>query len=153
MRPAYLAITGCVIGFLGQQRANFEMRVRELETLAEREEIARSLHDGYVQVLAGLNLRLEGLCELLVRGGTSEALGGVRELQIGITREYDEVREYLRSLINLDRKIAETTSLANETRFHVEATFSANGLLVEHILLIMLEGARNARRHAQAREV
>jgi signal transduction histidine kinase len=153
MRPAYLAITGCVIGFLGQQRALFEVRVRELETLAEREEIARALHDGYVQVLAGLNLRLEGLRELLQRGRTSEVLDEVRELQIGITREYDEVRAYIHSLVNLDRKIAETPSPGNETRYQVEASFSGSGLLVEHILLIMLEGARNARRHAQAREV
>src|ERR1700704_2516516 len=129
MRPAYLAITGCVIGFLGQQRANFEMRVRELETFAEREEIARALHDGYVQVLAGLNLRLEGLRELLQRGRTIEALEEMRELQIGITREYDEVRAYIHSLMNLDRKIAATTSPADEARFQVETAFSANGLL------------------------
>src|SRR5579871_6181940 len=153
MRPAYLAITGCVIGFLGQQRAIFETRMRELETFAEREEIARALHDGYVQVLAGLNLRLEGLRELLIRGLTGEALEEMRELQIGITREYDEVREYIRSLVNLDRKIAETKSSPNETRFELEATFSANGVLVEQILLIMLEGVRNARRHAQAQRV
>jgi len=153
MRPAYLAITGCVIGFLGQQRAIFEVRVRELETLAEREEIARALHDGYVQVLAGLNLRFEGLRELLIRGRTDKALEEMRELQIGVTREYDEVRAYIHSLVNLDRKIAKTTSASSDPRFHLEADFSANGLLVEHILLIMLEGARNARRHAQAREV
>ncbi len=153
MRPAYLAITGCVIGFLGQQRAIFEVRVRELETLAEREEIARALHDGYVQVLAGLNLRFEGLRELLIRGRTDKALEEMRELQIGVTREYDEVRAYIHSLMNLDREIAGTASSAGDTRFHFEADFAANGLLVEHILLIMLEGARNARRHAQAREV
>jgi signal transduction histidine kinase len=153
MRPAYLAITGCVIGFLGQQRAIFEVRVRELETLAEREEIARALHDGYVQVLAGLNLRFEGLRELVIRGRTDKALEEMRELQIGVTREYDEVRAYIHSLMNLDRKLAETAASASETRFHIEADFSANALLVEHILLIMLEGARNARRHAQAREV
>jgi len=153
MRPAYLAVTGCVIGFLGQQRAIFEMRVRELETLAEREEIARALHDGYVQVLAGLNLRFEGLRELLIRGRIDKALEEMRELQIGVTREYDEVRAYIHSLVNLDREIAETASSAGDTRFHFQADFSANGLLVEHILLIMLEGARNARRHAQAREV
>jgi signal transduction histidine kinase len=153
MRPAYLAITGCVIGFLGQQRAIFEVRVRELETLAEREEIARALHDGYVQVLAGLNLRFEGLRELMIRGRTDKALEEMRELQIGVTREYDEVRAYIHSLMNLDRKIAETASSSNETHFHIEADFSANALLAEHILLIMLEGARNARRHAQAREV
>jgi len=153
MRPAYLAITGCVIGFLGQQRAIFESRVRELETLAEREEIARALHDGYVQVLAGLNLRFEGLRELMIRGRTDKVLEEMRELQIGVTREYDEVRAYIHSLVNLDRKIAETAAASNETRFHVEADFAANGLLVEHMLLIMLEGVRNARRHAQAREV
>jgi signal transduction histidine kinase len=153
MRPAYLAITGCLIGFLGQQRAIFEVRVRELETLAEREEIARALHDGYVQVLAGLNLRFEGLRELMIRGRTDQALEEMRELQIGVTREYDEVRAYVHSLMNLDRKIAQTTASADSTRFRVAADFSANGLLVEHILLIMLEGVRNARRHAQAREV
>jgi signal transduction histidine kinase len=154
MRPAYLAITGCVIGFLGQQRAIFETRVRELETLAEREEIARALHDGYVQVLAGLNLRFEGLRELMIRGRTDKALEEMRELQIGVTREYDEVRAYIHSLVNLDRKIAEKEAAsANETRFRVEADFAANGMLMEHILLIMLEGARTARRHAQASAV
>jgi signal transduction histidine kinase len=153
MRPAYLAITGCVIGFLGQQRAIFEVRVRELETLAEREEIARALHDGYVQVLAGLNLRFEGLRELIIRGRTEKALEEMRELQIGITREYDEVRAYIHSLVNLDRKIAEAGTPANDAHFRVETSFSANAVLVEQILLIMLEGVRNARRHAQAREV
>jgi signal transduction histidine kinase len=154
MRPAYLAITGCVIGFLGQQRAIFEARVRELETLAEREEIARALHDGYVQVLAGLNLRFEGLRELVMRGRTDQVLEEMRELQIGITREYDEVRAYIHSLVNLERKIAETEAASgNETRFHLEADFAASGMLTEHILLIMLEGARNARRHAQASAV
>jgi signal transduction histidine kinase len=153
MRPAYLAITGCVIGFLGQQRAIFEVRVRELETLAEREEIARALHDGYVQVLAGLNLRFEGLRELLNRGRIDKALEEMAELQIGVTREYDEVRAYIHSLVNLDRKIADADYAASDTRFHLEVDFAANGLLVEHILLIMLEGARNARRHAQARQV
>src|ERR1700730_1294947 len=118
MRPAYLAITGCVIGFLGQQRAIFEVRVRELETLAEREEIARALHDGYVQVLAGMNLRLEGLCELVARGRTDKALEEMRELQLGVTREYDEVRAYIHSLVNLDRKLAETAAASNDTRFH-----------------------------------
>ena len=71
-----------------------------------------------------------------------------------LTREYDEVRAYIHSLVNLDRKIAETEAASgNETRFHVGADFAANGMLMEHILLIMLEGARNARRHAQASAV
>ena len=59
MRAVYLAIAGYLIGFFSQQRALFEAEVRELETRAERQSIARSLHDGYVQALAGVNLRLE----------------------------------------------------------------------------------------------
>ena len=59
MRAVYLAIAGYLIGFFSQQRALFEAQVRELETRAERQSIARSLHDGYVQALAGVNLRLE----------------------------------------------------------------------------------------------
>src|ERR1700730_14672746 len=59
MRAVYLAIAGYLIGFFGQQRANFETRLRELETVAEREATARSLHDGFIQALAGTSLRLE----------------------------------------------------------------------------------------------
>lgn len=63
MRAVYLAIAGFVIGFFGQQRANFETRLRELEADAERTAIARSLHDGYIQALAGISLRLES-CDM-----------------------------------------------------------------------------------------
>jgi signal transduction histidine kinase len=61
MRAVYLAIAGYLIGFFSQQRALFEAHVHELETRAERHSIARSLHDGYVQALAGVNLRLRDL--------------------------------------------------------------------------------------------
>jgi signal transduction histidine kinase len=53
MRAVYLAIAGYLIGFFSQQRALFEGHLHELETRAERQSIARSLHDGYVQALAG----------------------------------------------------------------------------------------------------
>ena len=45
-----------------------ESRIRELESASQRERIARSLHDGYMQALAGVNLRLETCRELLRRG-------------------------------------------------------------------------------------
>jgi signal transduction histidine kinase len=65
MRAVYLAMAGFVIGFFGQQRANFETRLRALEAAAEREAIARSLHDGYIQALAGISLRLESCRDML----------------------------------------------------------------------------------------
>jgi signal transduction histidine kinase len=102
MRAVYLAIAGYLIGFVGQQRAEFETHVRELDTRAERHSIARSLHDGYVQALAGVNLRLQTCRELLVRQRSIDALAQLTELQAGIAREYDEVRAYIRELAGVD---------------------------------------------------
>lgn len=149
MRPAYLAITGYLIGYMAQQRMNFETRAYELETRAERQTIARSLHDGYVQALAGVNLRLESCRELLRRGQREDAFAELTELQGGVRREYDEVRGYLRSLVDLERRETAPRDVA-ATRFTVHADFTGSGSLVEHVLQIMLEGVRNARRHAQA---
>ena len=98
MRAVYLAIAGYLIGFFGQQRVHFERRVRELETEAEREAIARSLHDGYLQALAGVSLRLESCRDMLLSNEPAAALAEIKEIQLGVSREYDEVRVYVRSL-------------------------------------------------------
>jgi len=150
MRPVYLAITGYLIGFLGQQRINFEARVRELETAAERRSIARSLHDGYIQALAAVNLRLSGCRQLLQRGQTSTALGQLAELQTGVAREYDEVRSYVRFLADHEVPPAPSRDPAR-TLFEFQTSFRARGEKAEQILLILLEGLRNTVRHAQAR--
>src|SRR5882724_2946452 len=57
MRPAYLAITGYMIGYLGEQRLILQARLQEFEAITAREQIARSLHDEYVQALAAVNVR------------------------------------------------------------------------------------------------
>lgn len=151
MRPAYLGIVGYLIGFLGQQRMNFEARIRELETAAARERIARSLHDGYVQALAGTNLRLETCRELLSRGQAAEAFVQLTELQCGVAREFDAVRAYVRSLANVTEPEGEISAASSETRFRVHAEFDAGGLLAGQVLQIMLEGLRNTLRHGGAR--
>src|SRR5581483_4696145 len=68
MRPVYLAITGYLVGYLGQQRINLEGRVRDLETAAGHHAIVRVGHDCYAQVLAGVVPRLESCRELVRRG-------------------------------------------------------------------------------------
>lgn len=152
MRAAYLAITGYLIGFIGQQRANYEARLRELETIAERHRIARSLHDGYIQVLAAMALRLETCRELLARGRAADSLTQITELQNGVSREFDEVRAYVRSLADLDlRANAAAQGGREEMRIRIEAAFEARGLVVEQIIQIMLEGMRNSLRHGNAR--
>jgi signal transduction histidine kinase len=151
MRAVYLAITGYLIGFFSQQRALFEMQLRELETRAERQSIARSLHDGYVQALAGVNLRLETCRALLNRNRPQDALLEITDLQTGVAREYDAVRVYLRSLAGIDPgPAAELVARISDPNLEVRAAFSGRSLVGEHILQIMLEGLRNARSHGMA---
>lgn len=151
MRAIYLAIAGYLIALLGQQRGEFEVRMHELEVTAERHAIARSLHDGYVQALAGVNLRLETCRELLARGRAAEALAQLNELQRGVAREYDEVRGYIRSLAGVPASAPrDMPGAVNDPRLHFRASFTAHSLGGEQILQIMLEGLRNARRHAMA---
>jgi signal transduction histidine kinase len=149
MRAAYLAMTGYLVGYLGQERLNQERRLRVLEGNAQRERIARSLHDGYAQALAGVNLRLESCQELLRRGRQPDAMVELGELQSDVRREFDELRAYIRSLIE-----REATPLPVErrdtTRFSVHAEFGGSAHFVEHVLHIMLEATRNVRRHARA---
>ncbi len=67
MRSAYLAIICYLIGFIGVQRDRFETRVREPRGGGGTPMRSRvALHDGYVQVLAGMNLRLE-TCQVLMK--------------------------------------------------------------------------------------
>jgi len=149
MRAVYLAIAGYLIGFFAQQRTIFERRFRELEAAAEREAIARSFHDGYLQALAGIALRLESCRDMLVSNEHAEALTEIQEIQSALNHEYDEVREYVRSLASVDPVENVNFHDAN-TRFRVRASFAAPGAAAEQILQIALEGIRNTLRHSQA---
>ena len=148
MGPAYLAIVGYLVAYLGRLRLNLESKLAALERAKERNEIARALHDGCVQTLAGTNLTLGSCQELVRRGRAEEALVALGELQASITREYDGLRTYIRELA--DHETA-PPSFEFDTRFAVNAQFGGSGPLVEHVLQILLEGVRNVRRHAFAR--
>ena len=151
MRAVYLAIAGYLIGFFAKQRAVFEATARELESKAERHTIARSLHDGYVQALAGMNLRLETCRELIVRKQPDDALSELTELQSGVAREYDAVRMYLRSLAGVEAPGSpEKLAAMCDPDLRIRATFDGTCAIGEHVLQIILEGVRNARRHSVA---
>lgn len=150
VQPVYLAIVGYLVAYLGRQRLEVESKLRGLQIARERNAIARALHDGCVQTLAGTNLTLESCRELVRRGQGEEALAALRELQTSITREYDGLRTYVRELADIDTTPSHTPR-GFETRFNVHADFAGTGAVVEHVLNIMLEGVRNVRRHAFAR--
>jgi signal transduction histidine kinase len=89
---------------------------------------------------------------LLARGRSAESLTQITELQSGVSREFDEVRAYVRSLADLElRASAASASGQRDMRIRFEAAFEARALVVEQIIQIMLEGMRNALRHGHAR--
>jgi signal transduction histidine kinase len=139
-RAVYLAITGYLVGFLGRQRRALESSLNEL---------TRSLHDGYAQTLAAVQVHVENCREMIQEGQSTEALTELADLQAGIAREHDELRSYVRSLQGLATTAAQPPR-GHETRFVVRAQFEAEFGLLEHAFSIMLEGARNVSRHARA---
>jgi signal transduction histidine kinase len=141
MRGLYMAITGYLVGFLGRQRIVLETNLTGL---------VRSLHDGYAQALAGVNLRVGTCRELLRRGRGDDALAELTDLQTGVTREYDHLRAYIRSLVGLDATAPRPPAAPDHTRFSVRVQFDAPLAMVEHALQIMIEGSRNVGRHASA---
>jgi signal transduction histidine kinase len=151
MRAIYLAIVGYLIGFFSEQRARFETRLRDLESAAERHTIARELHDGFVQSLAGVNLRLHICREMLSTGQNKEALTTVTELQNAVAREYDQVRGYIQRLANIEsRPMSEVPNDGAEMALVFSAELAAKTATIEQILQIVLEGIRNTRQHGKA---
>ena len=151
MRAVYLAIVGYVICFFAQRRIDFDVHLRKLESNADRHEIARSLHDGYVQALAGINLRFESCREIVMDENPIDALTELTELQVSVAREYDEVRAFARSLARVDSSTKSTAPAAVQTNFHLEVRVTAHGSVLEQVLQIILEGVRNTTRHGSAR--
>jgi signal transduction histidine kinase len=150
MRPIYLAVTGYLVGYLGQQRLNLESGIRELAAAQQRQRIARDLHDGQAQAFAAIVLSLESCQELLRRGAYAQALSRLSELQATVNREYDEVRDYARSLVGLE--VSPSRHLTKQdTAFSVEVEFQGSAQFVELVMKIVREGVANIRRHAQAR--
>ena len=149
MRPVYLAITGYLVGYLGQQRLDLEEEIRQLEAAQQRHRIGRDLHDGFMQALAGVNLRLESCRRHLRAARVPEAWAELTELQESLNREYDELRADMRALAGMEVTPRRAEAAAH-TQLQVTADFTGSVDLVEHVLQIVREGISNIRRHADA---
>jgi signal transduction histidine kinase len=152
---------------LGQAATGFEAarlheKAEEVAVLEERARIARDLHDGFIQSLAGIDLRVEA-CRKLVERDPSRVPRQLEELHQMVDRGYREVRHYLTVLrsasrqtddlyVTLDRMAAE---FSIREHLHVELALPANdpGLAaatVYELAQIVREALRNAVRHGRA---
>jgi signal transduction histidine kinase len=73
---------------------------------------------------------------------------------MGVAREYDNVRNYIRSLAGVESTSPRDTEIgSSDPMVEVRAVFKAPSHLTQRIFPITLEGLRNARKHAHARLV
>lgn len=149
LRPVYVVIIGYLFGYLGQRRLNLEAEIGRLVAADQRTQIARELHDGSVQALAAINLRLASCQELLRRGHVAEVVGELGELRTSVNAEHDSLRSYMRSLAGQQPTASRPLPNAR-TRFSIRANFTGSGAMVAQVLQIVREGVTNVLRHAQA---
>lgn len=149
MRPAYLAIVGYLVGYLGQMRIEMQEEIQRLEAAEQRHRIARDLHDGFAQALAGISLRIETCRRLLGRDDAAHAQVELTGLQSSVNREYDDLRTYMATLAGVyPSPIGLASSPA--TRISLSANIDGSIELIDHVLQIAREGVSNVRRHSAA---
>jgi signal transduction histidine kinase len=154
---------------VGQAATGFEAlrlqeKAEEVAVLEERARIARDLHDGFIQSLAGIDLRVAA-CRKLVERDPARVPRQLEELHQMVDHGYREVRRYLGVLRSasrqaddlcgaLDRLVAE---FAIRDHLHVDLVLppSDPGLpagTVYELAQIVREALRNAVRHGRATE-
>jgi len=146
----------------GLEAALLQAKAEEIAVLEERARIARDLHDGFIQNLAAIDLRLESLKRLLDR--TPERVPvALDDLHRTVERGYADVRHYLKVLRDttrpveglgtaVDRVVAEFT-LRHPMRVSVDRPHEDPPLAdatVHELTQVILEALNNAARHGHA---
>lgn len=151
---------------IATENARLQARLRELAVVAERERIAREMHDGLAQVLGYVNTKSQAIEELLVAGRTDEARGLLKELAAAARSIYVDVREAilgLRSavvpgvgLVAAVEDYAARFAEASKIAMLVEAPDAARRLdlapdVEAQVFRIVQEALTNVRKHSGAR--
>lgn len=141
-------------------------RLRSQDTAAERARVARELHDGTIQTLFGVEMKLEALKR---RGhvGDAEAAEEISEIEETVRGEVRALRQLMQALrpIELDanEKLPDVLVSVVE-RFRrdsgISARFVLNGkppslspVAALEVVRIVQEALANARKHSRARNV
>ena len=145
------------------QNAMLHRKAGDLAAAEERGRIARDLHDGFVQSLAAMDVRIQVCRRLFKRDRPQELRSELENLQSTVKQGYREAREYLEQLrtehpegLDVDDAIQGLVKeLRSRSDLEIAYTCSAAGIPSQHgagfdVLQIVKEGLTNIFRHAEA---
>jgi signal transduction histidine kinase len=151
----------------GLEHMYFAEQLRTTAAMQERGRLAQDLHDGFLQSLTAIDLRLETVAHSDNLSPTVR--GEIEELQSLVTTEYDELRRFVRSLPWKTDDVAQEFDLAHqlgdlparlERHWNVSVKASievpSHGVTPEFargVYFLIREAAVNAARHAGATEI
>jgi len=148
-----------------KELAEYAARIEDLTLAAERQRMARELHDTLSQGLAGLILQLEAANSHLTSGRTERAQA---ILQQAMARARDTLADARRAIGDLRQGVAIPEDFAEAVREEADRFSTATGIpctldlgslpslpddIREHALRVVSEGLTNVARHAQASQV
>jgi signal transduction histidine kinase len=171
VRGIYLAVVAVLVGYMGfyEERTRREISLLAAEAVAteERNRLARDLHDGVLQSLTGIGLRLAAVRSLLEKDprAAGEALAAVQRL---LTAQQRDFRFFIQELRPRPRREGEVslafqvTELVHriELEWGLRAELRADGLeepipesLAREVYNVIREALVNAARHGEASAV
>jgi signal transduction histidine kinase len=146
----------------GFEAARLQAKAEEVAVLEERARIARDLHDGFIQALAGIDLRVEA-CRLHLQRDPARVPRELEDLQHAVDRGYREVRHYLTVLRTASRqaddfgstldRLAAEFSIRERLRVYLSRPPADPGLptaTAYELTQIVREALHNAVRHGRA---
>ncbi len=150
------------------ENARLQESLREIAVVAERQRIAREMHDGLAQVLGYVNTKSQAAAELLVAGRVSDAQAQLDELAAAARSVYVDVRETILALRtpipaglglvaaveDLGRRFGEASKIAVSVEAPDPVAVDVLGLEAEaQVFRIVREALTNVRKHAAAGRV
>ena len=135
-----------------------QQEIEQLATIAERERIARDLHDLVGHSLSSIALNADLAKKLINANKTDDAKHYINEVASFSRETLSEVRHAVSGLkdINVDSQIAKLTKELTNHNFNVEITNDLSKLPVKvesNLLLILTELVTNILRHSQGDRV
>lgn len=143
------------------QLEEYAVEVEDLTLIAERQRLARELHDTLAQGLVGLTMQLETIDALLLKQQANQARFIVQQ---AMTRARATITEARAAIEDLRAETQNTQGISQTVQSEIQRFTSATGIacacslpetllppaLQEHLLRLVAEGLMNIARHAQA---